>query len=285
MIRKVCRNVVLAIALTVAGGASAKLYENPFMESFDPAWNKKHSHFFIHSIPKCGTHYIQRIIHLMLPQHISVGNISYPNFQEANANHTILRVNAPFSKEAQQIVYRVNHKCISMVRDPRDALISHLVYMDNLKHQGAHRDFFTVGPGYDDLPLDEKITRLINGGNGTQSYIDFYMHRIGWSFAPSSLMVRYEDLIGDDEVAQYNKMSTILKIAEFIDLDLPSDHLCFVFENMYVKKNDVEKEGKVYERASSGNWKDFLNEHHKSFLKQKIGHVLIMLGYEEDDNW
>lgn len=285
MIRNVCRNVVLALALSVAGGASAKVYHNPFMESFDPAWSSEHSNFFIHSIPKCGTHYIQRIIQLMLPQDISLGEVSYKNLQAVNDKGAILRSHGPFSLAGQEIAYRANFKCVSMVRDPRDALISHLVYMDTFDHHVARRDFFVVGPGYDDLSLDDKITTLINGGNGTQSYIDYFVARIGWSLTPTSFMVRYEDLIGDDEVAQYNKMNTILNLAAFMGLDLSIDHLSFVIENMYVKRKDIEKEGIVYERASSGNWKEFLNEDHKRLLKDKIGQILIMLGYERDYNW
>jgi hypothetical protein len=285
MLRKMCRIAVLALALSVAGDAKALLYENSFKESFDPAWSSEHSNFFIHSIPKCGTHYIQRIIHLMFPEDIAPGQLSPANIQEAAAKGRIVRAHCPFSKEVQEITNRLNYKCVSMVRDPRDALISLLVYMDSLQEQGPQRDFFHVGQSYDDLSLDDKITRLIKGGNGTQSYIDYYMERIQWSFAPNSLMVRYEDLIGDDDIAECNKMNTILQIAEFTGLDISTDHLCYVLENMYVKRKDVEKEGKVYERASSGNWKEFLNEKHKRLLKKKIGHILIQLGYEEDDNW
>lgn len=262
------------------------IYHNHFVDTFDPSWNLQHSPFFIHAIPKCGTHYIQRIIHLMTPHDIYVGNLTQKHFLEASRNRGVVRTFEPFNKQAEQFARRCYLKMIAMVRDPRDALISHLFYMDALKDRGKNRDFFVIGNGFDDLSLDERITALILGDGETMSYIDFYLARIGWATKTNSLTVRYEDLVGDEEGANQKKIRTIKGIAKHINLDLSEDHLVFIINNMYSRgKKDPEAEGKIYERASSGNWRTFLNETHKALLKAKLGDVLIDLGYENGYDW
>lgn len=261
------------------------IYHNQFSDSFDPSWSVKHQPFVLYAIPKCGTHYIQRIIHLMTPHDIHVKRFNSTNYITARREGGVIRSFEPFSQEANKFIQMAYLKMITMVRDPRDALISHLFYMDKLKDQGDQRDFFHIGPNFDALSIDERITTLIMGDGETPSYIDYYLQRIGWALQAKCLVVKYEDLVGNDEYAFLRKVETVQKIARYINLDLSRDHLAFIVDNMYLSKEPVESDGKVYEKATSGNWRNFLNETHKQLLKDKLGNVLIQLGYEDWNDW
>ena len=111
------------------------------------------------------------------------------------------------------------------------------------------------------------------------------------------LVIKYEELVGssggcDDTV----KINAIKRIAKHLCIHLTREHLAYVFDNLYYNKIPYAgahvpvdgldiMDGKVYKRASTGQWSKFLNEENKQLLKDAIGDDLIRLGYEQDLNW
>lgn len=254
------------------------------------AWQVDHDLFVIHAIPKCGTHYIQRTIHLMTNQTIINRNINQAKLAEACASNQILRSFQPYHSDLTKILKETHHKAIAMVRDPRDALISHVFYMrdfpKNPNGDNTKRDFFTVGADFDELSLEQQITSLIVGDEHAQSYIDFYKERTGWALNSKILTIKYEDLLGtagggDDAI----KRAKVIELAHFIHLDLTNEQLENVLDKMYVDYGDINADGKVFERSTTGNWRTFLTPKQKSLIKKRIGKELIRLGYAEDNNW
>ncbi len=253
------------------------------------SWQVDHDLFIIHAIPKCGTHYIQRTINLMTNQEIINRNVNVPKLTEACLNNQILRSFQPYQDALFQILKKTGHKTLSMIRDPRDALISHAFYMRTFANRPGDktkRDFFTVGNDYDNLTFEQQIDSLIKGSEYSNSYIDFYRDRLGWALNPESLTVKYEDLVGNagggnDKI----KRAVVLKIAEFINLDISDKKLQFVLDNMYVDFGEINLDDKVFEHSSIGNWRKFLSEKQINLIKKKIGKEIIQLGYEKNNNW
>jgi hypothetical protein len=252
-------------------------------------WEYPHDLCIIHAIPKCGTHYIERTIHLMTNQQIAVRNITTNNLQQACSNNQIIRIFSPYSTQSANILKFAEHKIISLVRDPRDALISHAFYMRSFADRPGDktkRDFFNVGVDYDTLTFEEQIDSLITGGEYSQSYIQYYLDRLGWALSKHSLTIKYEDLVGvagggHDEL----KKDAVLKIIEYIHLDITDEKLQFVLDNMYVDFGEKTLDDKVFERSSIGNWRKFLSRKQIKLIKKKIGKEIIQLGYEKNNNW
>lgn len=248
-----------------------------------------HDLFIIHSIPKCGTHLIQRIVKFMTNQVVVQGHIGIKNLQKAYADNVIMRTFEAYFPQKLQIANQAGYKVIALVRDPRDALISHVFYMRSYADKPDNktvRDFFVVGPGFDLLSIEEQITSLITGSIHTPSYLNFYKERMGWACHPSNLMVKYEDLVGPRgggrlDVQKYS----LLKMAQYIHLKLTPQHLQYVLDNLYLDFGQEEEAGKVFKHSSIGNWKTFFTEKHKQLFKQIMGKELIQLGYENDLNW
>jgi hypothetical protein len=86
---------------------------------------------------------------------------------------------------------------------------------------------------------------------------------------------------GDDK----KQTMAIVKLANYINFQLTQDKLEYVLGNMYSKKEDIQQEEKTFVRASIGNWKTFFKPQHKKLFKQKLGKVLVKLGYEKNENW
>jgi len=293
------KNFALSLALGIAGISTQSAQAEPFKNDFNnfemafikSAWQVDHDLFAVHVIPKCGTHFIQRTLQLMTGQLTVNRNLSAGKLAEACNDNKILRTFQPYNKQLSQFLKSYDHKFIAVIRDPRDALISHVFYMRNFPQNeegdNTKRDFFVVGSNFDNLTLDEQISSLINGKNGCMSYIDFYKERIGWALNPSHLTVKYEDLLSR-EGGGNNKVqrATVKEIAAFINLSLSAEQLENVLANMYKDfgENQLE-DGRVFERATTGNWRTFLNEEHKEAIKKKIGKEMIKLGYVKDTKW
>jgi hypothetical protein len=295
MVKRIGLNLILMLSICFAfpSDLSSQTYSEALKLNalFNrTAWEVNHDLFIIHAIPKCGTHYIQRTIHLMTNQVIINRNINIPKLEEACLNNQILRSFQPYHTDLFNTLKDANHKVISMIRDPRDALISHVFYMRNFPKNpngdNNKRDFFTVGPDFDNLSLEDQITALIVGNEHAQSYIDFYKQRIGWALNPKVLTIKYEDLLGKAGGGNEKiKRAKVLEMAHFIRLNLNDEQFEKVIEQMYVDFGNDNADGKVFERSTTGNWRTFLNHEHVKLLKKKLGKELISLGYEKDYKW
>jgi len=292
------KKIIAALILGILGTAQQPINSQEFVCEFDQiemsfikTRQMNHDLFALHVIPKCGTHFIQRTLQLMTGQMTINRNLNLEKLTEAYNDNKILRTFQPYQPAFSLLLQRNEHKLISVIRDPRDALISHVFYMRNFPKDpngdNTKRDFFTVGENFDTLSLDKQITSLIKGENGCMSYIDFYKERIGWALDPVNLAIKYEELLGtlgggDDKIQK----AKVKQIAKFIHLKLTSQELQYVLDNMYVDFGENEvSDGRVFERATTGNWHTFLTEKHKKSIKQKIGKEIIQLGYDKDNKW
>jgi len=246
-----------------------------------------HDHFIIHSIPKCGTHCLERAITLLTDKLVLSGGYSPELLDQAEQLNKIVRIHQAYDKPIVKALKKRNYKIISMSRDPRDALVSVLFFMRRLKDRGLQRDFFKVSADFDTMSLDEQLAALITGTHDMQSYLEYYQNRAGWILDNYSLGIKYEDLVGSEGGGDNRiQQNAIIKIANYIHMPLSDEKLNFVVSNLYQKiGRDAEQDGKVYMRSEVGNWKTFFNAEHKKMFKQRCGKLLIKLGYEKDLNW
>jgi hypothetical protein len=251
-------------------------------------WKVDHDFFIIHGIHKCGTHFIRRIISLMCHQQGIVKQV-HPSFlQRACKKNQILMITEPYHPTLAKVLQDANHKTIALIRDPRDALISHVFYMRRFASTAGgplKRDFFSVGPIFDSLSLDEQITALIVGNEHAPSYLQFYAERTGWALNPLYLQVKYEDLVGSAGGGSDEKQRAVVKdIADYILLSISEEQLDEIVSEMYLNFGETLINGKVYKHSSIGNWRVFLSAEQKELIQDLFGTLLIGLGYEEGNH-
>ena len=270
-------------------------------EEADGSLNASHAPFFVHVIPKCGVNQCWRFLQLFMPnERITLANISdnWPTKKSNTKRNGMGLTTAKFNAQDLKQVTEANFKMIAIVRDPRDALMSHVHYMRLFAQKPTpYRDYFIVGADFDAITLDEQIKSSIIGDEHGPSYIKYYKERLGWALSGYPLVVKFENLVGakgngNDAV----QIQTIREMARHIDFDLSQNHLTNIIDNLYDNKFQYADmpapldgtdlmEGKIYKRASTGQWRGFLNEENKKLLKEAIGLEIIQLGYEQDLNW
>jgi len=248
-----------------------------------------HDDFILTPIPKAGTHLIMRCIGQMTGKGV-VGLMGgtkeafVKSLNHAKQKNAIL-ICHHYSGNFASTLYKMDYKNIFMCRDPRDACVSLVVYLDTM--EGKQRDFFAVPDEWDDLSFDEKLYAVIVGKN-CKSYVRSWYERLSpWSKYPKTLIVRFEDLVGangggDDTVQQ----QTLVDIAAFTNMDIGFERIQEVAKNLYKTTAPPRVyNGMTYYPGQIGNWKIFFNKKNKQAFKRSFNHLLVEFGYEQNMNW
>ena len=103
--------------------------------------------------------------------------------------------------------------------------------------------------------------------------------------------VRYEDLLSEPGNEFY-------RVLGFLEIQLPDDLITSIiarnqFERLSggrrfwrrPRKQGYADPNSHFRKGVVGDWKNYLNESHKSSFKEVAGDKLIEFGYEEDLNW
>lgn len=253
--------------------------------------NKKvtHDDFILNTIPKAGTHLMMKCIHEMTGKGI-VGLTGGTKQKFIESLHIAKEKNAilkchHYSGSFLSVLYSLGYKNIFMIRDPRDACVSFVKYMDS--QTGKRRDFFNVPDDWDEMSFDEKLYTSIVGKN-CESYVKHWYERLTpWSKYPGTLVVKFEDLVGanggGDDFAQ---LQTIINIAVYTNMNITHNRIEQIAKNLYSPTlSEAVYNGIPYTPGQIGNWKLFFSDENKAAFKKRFNHLLIQFGYESSSNW
>jgi hypothetical protein len=112
-----------------------------------------------------------------------------------------------------------------------------------------------------------------------------FKHMIEWNYNnPQIIEIKYEDIIQNEQKVFYEIFKHYGFSEKAIEVSLKIAER-YSFKNV-AKRNTGEINNKSHLRSGrSGEWKDYFNEHHKTFFKQVLGDALIKLGYETNNDW
>lgn len=238
--------------------------------------------YIITPIPKAGSHLLMRCLTLLTDKKvINILGGSLEDFQKsldkAEQENAILKCHL-FSGNFASAMFRRGYKNIFMCRDPRDACVSLVFYLD--KMPGQLRDFFWVCEEWDYLSFDEKLMSVMTGSHSASYLLDWYQRMSAWSDYPGTLVLRFEDLIGPRGGGSLSaQKEAILLIKNFIGIE--SDKT--VLDELYDAGPRLKDE--KYLPGSIGNWKYFFNEQHTQTFKENFNHLLLKYGYENNIHW
>jgi hypothetical protein len=162
-------------------------------------------------------------------------------------------------------------------RDPRDMLVSHVFFAtDMLMSHGMHA-YYQALPGF-----NERLKVAITGINQEGLYmVDVRQRYEGvfqWFGQPSTLCIRFEDLIND----RNRTLMQMLDQVEKTGFHIPTARekaFEILTEAIQPKKSHTFRSGKT------GGWKEHFTPEHKALFKEVAGDLLVRLGYEQDNNW
>ncbi len=189
---------------------------------------------------------------------------------------------ARFHPILRDLMRELRFKQILLLRDPRDVVVSNMFFTKHEPGVQYHKYYADV------LRSDEERIMATIGGFEQDTATDrprasireMLEGYIPWLDDPSTLVVRFEDLVGPrGGGVSGQQLDEIRRIAEFVERPLSTAHAQQLARKMYSKGSLTYRKGIV------GDWRNHFSEDHRRVFKQVAGDLLIRLGYEKDTNW
>jgi hypothetical protein len=162
-------------------------------------------------------------------------------------------------------------------RDPRDVIVSHILYAMTI-HEG-HR----MRPFYQSLPsMEERVRATIAGVEDERySYPDIrtdYERYLPFLEQPGVMSVRFEDLIYSREETLNSMMDKVEGKGLTITIDREE-------ARAILNKSMSPSRSPTFRSGISGSWREHFSEVNKDLFKEIAGDLLIRLGYEASNDW
>lgn len=257
--------------------------------------------FVLMTVPKSGSHLTIKALHF-LTGGVSLWHTHFPSLYTISPNEGFLYTHLCISPELEEDYAALpNLKKIMNVRDFRDVCIS-------IVHQickaawpgmtGEEREYFKR------MSFDEQLLYVFNyeyelkdiaktAPNNLQVSVSKLAEQmVRLSKDSQTLICRYENLVGPrGGGTEKSQREELQKIVEFLNLQVSFLEIMDIAERLYGDDvNPFGKEGfgnfkSTFNQGQIGKWQEVFTEEHKEVFKQKFGHVLIDLGYEQDNSW
>ncbi|WBY17284.1 sulfotransferase domain-containing protein [Erythrobacteraceae bacterium WH01K] len=235
------------------------------------------------TMPKSGTNLLQRLLVL----HPALSRALLPTLGQRNRERwsDIEKLLAPIGPGrivsshfdfdpdlAATVGDKLGYKILLMVRDPRDAVISDMHYIQSW-------------PGH---PLKERVasmkddkTRLlaiINGEHGGRNIRDQILRFSDWTGHAHT--VRFEDTVGaQGGGTDETQLETVRGIFAYLGMDVSLEQAKAIAVDARSSKTQTFRTGRIR------NWETVYDRDVKDAFKAVAGDQLIELGYEKDHDW
>ena len=237
------------------------------------------------SIPKAGTHLLERALclHPMLYRKL-IPTVNDSNIQKWNTLAALLEELSPgqiivahlsFTPDTLEAIETRDIRCIFLIRDPRDIVISQTFYISRNKKHPLHRVFRSQ------TNFKDKLRLAVEGHakGGLPSIGRRLEHFAGW-LESGCLVVRFEDLIGPQGSGDKSKqLKTLRSIYDFIEVDVDEDRIISISHQLFSNISPTFRKGAV------GQWKQYFDAETKKMFKAVAGKALIQYGYEKNNQW
>lgn len=239
----------------------------------------------VNGSPKTGTTWMLKLIN-SIPGYHEAGNFD----GDLSRYHGVVPGDVVhghdwYTEKLAQTFQENEIKVVLMLRDPRDQLVSRVFH---IRRAGTHKWSEQLA----DTDFDEAVMLCIEGSNGlpgTRTMIELTQSWLESDFGLVS--VRYEDLIENTE-------KEFRRVLNYLNIELPDGLLTSIIERNQFERlsggrkfwRPARKQGQAdpdshFRKGIVGDWKNYLNDSHKSRLKEVVGDKLVELGYEYDLDW
>lgn len=254
------------------------------------------------AIPKCGSHLIIQVLQGL----VHLGPFVNPGFPPLNRSednrkladeqvvkrirqlrsgdiaYGYIQARSPFLEWFNGTPKDSTRRLMVFIyRDPRDYVISHVFYATQInKDHGLHR-YYTQTLH----TMEERINAAILGveesnetDSALSSVVKKYENYLGWFSEPAVLCLKFEDLILEREKVLHVFLDYLARNG-FSPKASRADAVNVLSQAI------IPKASGTFRRAKPGNWQEHFSEENKKLFKQAAGDLLLLLGYEKDDQW
>ena len=248
---------------------------------------------FGNAMPKSGSHLLTQVLHGLT----ELGPFVNPGFPPVNRDEA----NQPLADEAVfDGIYRMRpgdirygyihakepylslltqpeQATIFIYRDPRDMLVSHVFYATDL-YAGHGMNRYYAQLDSMEARLNAAIEGVADPKFALSSVRARYDSYLGWLAQPEVFCLRFEDLILEREVI----LAKLLGYLEVRGLDLQVSRKRAI---EILESGIAPKKSGTFRKGQPGNWREHFTEANKIRFKEVAGDLLVLLGYEEGENW
>ena len=188
----------------------------------------------------------------------------------------------PTGENADVLVENNVTKIIIMYRDLRDVAVSLYYFLrDNPWEQSDDQ------ADYQGMGKEQGLSHIVN--EVTDSYASWV---IGWMEVAKTRkdiefkFIKYEDLLSDS-------IGVFQSVLSFYDIRISDEEFDSVMSAIHDDRNRKKSKSLLYlpgnrttkRKGIAGEWKKELNGEQKKIFREKVGALLVELGYENDLNW
>lgn len=178
---------------------------------------------------------------------------------------------AHFTDALSQLSIQSPIKTITIIRDPRDILISQCFWFPvRLKKVRGI------------VSIEDRCKLLLNQPELLHDY------EIGLQLESMQQLVenkknvfvaRFENLVGAHGKGSLEvQRKELMDMAQFLEISLTEEQLNYIIDKLF-GNSPTFREGQI------GSWLTYFDDEIKALFKQVYGKYLFQFGYEEDDNW
>jgi hypothetical protein len=239
----------------------------------------------MNSVPKAGTHLMERTL-MLFPGIVFAGHRTLLDWDGTSKLvekrvHNIHKgsfenAHLPAHGYLLDAVVQENLKVIFMIRDPRDVLVSHAKYVNEI--DTTHPSHQVMAALADD---SARLMAVIHGVEGYSAPVGLLWEKYeAWLHTSQTLTVKFEDLIGEKGGGSREKQLAVLrKLATHLEIKMSVSQMSAIADNVFSTNSPTFRKG------VAGGWRKHLNEEHIEAIKQQTGDLLIRLGYEDSEAW
>ena len=173
---------------------------------------------------------------------------------------------------------RPGRATIFVYRDPRDMIVSHILYATQMHTSHWMHRYYTETLH----TMEERINAAIQGveqpGSELTPIRARYEGYLGWLEQPEVLSLRFESLI----LQRQASLDCLLDYLERRGFALK------VSRNQAVQTLEaaiIPKKSGTFRKGQPGNWREHFTAANKALFKEKTGDLLIRLGYVMNGEW
>lgn len=248
-----------------------------------------HGGILFNSIPKSGTHLLERLInslpHLYKSGHF-VSHIHHGIVEQSlNDNHRILMrspkhavisTHMPFSAVDRDLLRNLHFKHVLLLRDPRSLAVSQYFHAIKRPTNRLHQSLISA-------TKEQALWRLINGFEFSylgRTYVqppldDYFSSFCSWMGVGAHL-IKFEDIVGSrGGGCDQRQFDAVVGLASYLELELADEQAEVVGRQSFSEKANTYRAGHISE------WAEHITPLQNSEICQRCGPQMAMLNYQE----
>ena len=218
-------------------------------------------------------------IGIIFPNLIPKSKLEY--WLECPSKSQYINGHIPYNTELNKVLNNLNYHHVCIIRDPRAVMVSRLKFILNSE---SAKDILPQGiplkADLEPMSTTERINFLLEGGYGKRSGITIYsfdqIYRsvLAWGKDPNCLLVKFEDLIGEQGGGSRQKQAQTLQDLA-AHLSIPWDEeIARQTTNVYDPKTRTFRVGNIH------SWKNALEPEDLAQLTEYCEPLCLEAGYE-----